>query len=252
MSRSASKPGMTLVELLVVVAIVALLLSVLVPVVAHARQAAMRAVCMSNLYHVGRAVHTYAADYRGSIPFGPTAPPVVITNFYLYTGHVTNLISLESGEPVGLGLLLDRYLDHQPQVIFCPANDQPVMTEQQIAAVGQRQVQSSYFYRHGSVVEFAYPPDTRHIDLHDLGENRAGHPIRALAMDANLLAPPSFAPFGIFTRTTHERRWVNALYADNHVQTLDNADDAYTVDLATGAHQAPARILGALERADLQ
>jgi prepilin-type N-terminal cleavage/methylation domain-containing protein/prepilin-type processing-associated H-X9-DG protein len=250
MVRRSSHVGFTLVELLVTISIVALLLGILLPVVSRARATAMRTLCMSHQRQLGTAIHTYAGEYDGRIPYGPIAPPVVITNFYLYTGQVTNLVSLTNGEPVGLGLLLDPYLARQPQIIFCPDNDQPLRTDQEIAAVGRRQVQSSYFYRHGSVVEFAYPPDTSHTRLAGLGSNRRGQPIRALAMDGNLLAPEPFHAYGIYTRTSHQRRIVNVLYADGSVRTLDNTDDRFTIDLESGAHQAPSRILEALEVAD--
>ncbi len=250
MHHHARQPGLTLIELLVVLAVIALLVGLLVPVIAQTRAAAQRTTCMAGQRQIGTAIHSYAHDHRGTIPFGPIAPPVTITNLYLYTGHVTTLISLQSGQPVGLGLLIDQHLSHQPQVLFCPGNDQPITTEQEIAAVGRRQVQSSYFYRHGSVVNYSHPPDTGHIRLANLGLNRNGDPVRALVMDGNLLAPSAFNAFGIFTRTNHRRQHVNALYDDGRVTTLANTDDRLTVDLATGAHQAPQRILEALEFAD--
>ena len=243
-------PGLSLVELLVSLSLIAVLMSLLVPMLAQARHSAMRTTCMAQQRQLGIAIHNHAHDHRGTIPFGPTAPPVTITNLYLYTGHVTNLVSLHTGQPVGLGLLLEPYLAQHSHALFCPANDQPIMTEQEIEAIGRRQVQGSYFYRHGSVVEFSYPPDTGHIRLADLGMNRQGRPIRALVMDGNLLAPPQFNPFGIFTRTNHRRRDVNVLYADGRVRTLSNAGDRFTIDLAVDPHRAPHRMLEALEFAD--
>ncbi|MCC5828635.1 MAG: DUF1559 domain-containing protein [Phycisphaeraceae bacterium] len=250
MHHAPRQAGLTLIELLVVVAIIAVLVGLLMPVAAQVRDTARRTTCMAGQRQIGTAIHNYAHDHRDIIPFGPIAPPVIITNLYLFTGHVTNLISLQSGQPVGLGLLIDQYLAVQPQALFCPGNDQPIMTEQEIAAVANRQVQSSYFYRHGSVVSFSYPPSTEHIKLSNLGINRRGDPVRALVMDGNLLAPSAFHAFGIRTRTNHRTRDVNTLYADGHVTTLDNTDGPLTVDLASSPHEAPKRILEALEFAD--
>ncbi len=71
------KRGFTLIELLVVVAIIALLVSILVPAVQKAREQANRAVCAGNLHHWGIAMNTYAYDNDGRYPpnsLWPTGP----------------------------------------------------------------------------------------------------------------------------------------------------------------------------------
>ncbi|MBK9127969.1 MAG: prepilin-type N-terminal cleavage/methylation domain-containing protein [Phycisphaerales bacterium] len=60
----------TLIELLVVVAIIALLLSILLPSLAGAREQGKRAVCLSNLSGLGKAMWQYAGEY----PNEPTIP----------------------------------------------------------------------------------------------------------------------------------------------------------------------------------
>jgi len=59
--------GFTLVELLVVVAIIALLIAVLLPSLNKARASARSVVCMTNLHQIGVAVYSYAADNNGSV-----------------------------------------------------------------------------------------------------------------------------------------------------------------------------------------
>ncbi len=54
--------GFTLIELLVVVAIIALLISILLPSLSRARELAKRAVCASNLRGIGQGHHIYAND----------------------------------------------------------------------------------------------------------------------------------------------------------------------------------------------
>jgi len=58
----------TLIELLVVVAIIALLISILLPSLSKARELARRTVCASNLGGLGRAFAIYANQYRGVFP----------------------------------------------------------------------------------------------------------------------------------------------------------------------------------------
>ncbi len=60
----------TLVELLVVVAIIALLIAILLPAMRRARQQAARVNCISNLRQRGIAIFTYMAENRGHPPHG--------------------------------------------------------------------------------------------------------------------------------------------------------------------------------------
>jgi prepilin-type N-terminal cleavage/methylation domain-containing protein len=70
------RKAFTLIELLVVVAIIALLISILLPSLARARELSKRTVCMANLKGVGTAFAVYASDYADSWPIAPhTAPP---------------------------------------------------------------------------------------------------------------------------------------------------------------------------------
>jgi len=217
----------TLLELLVVVGMIAVLVAVLFPALRAARRAAARTACLSNQHQIGAAIFAYAADYDRTIVYGPKAPPATATNFYPGTGDVTSLLSLQSGAPVALGLLLNKYLSKTPHVLFCPGADQPEDADAELSKVGHTQAQGDYYYRHGSNVSLsdnALPPTTAHIHLNDLGSNRNGQPIRALVMDQNFLANLNWAAtWGLVTRTNHDHQTVNVLFADGHAATLDNA-----------------------------
>jgi prepilin-type N-terminal cleavage/methylation domain-containing protein/prepilin-type processing-associated H-X9-DG protein len=63
-----ASPGFTLVELLVVIAVIAILAAMLLPAVGGARSAARRTVCLSNKRQLALALRLYAADFAGRLP----------------------------------------------------------------------------------------------------------------------------------------------------------------------------------------
>jgi prepilin-type N-terminal cleavage/methylation domain-containing protein len=255
---SSTRVGFTLLELLVVMGILAILAALLFPALSSAQQAGRKAVCLGNLRQLGIAMHAYASEYGGRIPYGPQAPPFTSpSSFYPSTGAPTSLLSLQNGAPVGLGLLLPRHLGAQARVLFCPAGDQPVDAEAELAKVGGHQAQGSYYYRHGGNTSLFDPagelPPAPFLQLEQLGENRNGQPIRALAMDSQFLSPADLASFNVKPRTHHRRRLVNVLHADGSVVSRPNGDDRFTVDLRDygDIRDAFSRILGVLEHADI-
>lgn len=60
--------GFTLIELLAVIGIIALLISLLLPVLSRARQQAQWIACQSNLHQIGLAVEMYENQYGGYLP----------------------------------------------------------------------------------------------------------------------------------------------------------------------------------------
>ena len=247
----------TLIELMVVIAIISILLALLLPALASARDKGHRAVCLSNLRQIGIAVQTYADDHQGLIPYGPKAPPFTSpANFYPSTGAPTSLISLQSGAPVGLGLMLADHLAEQPKVLFCPGTDQPLDTDDELAKVGRTQAQCSYYYRHGGNTQLFDNPGNRslpeHLQLANLGTNRNGISITALVIDTLFLCPPDLAAFNVKPRTHHQQRFAGVLLADGSAESRPNRDGRYTVDLSNYADIRDAfnKILKVLEQAD--
>jgi prepilin-type N-terminal cleavage/methylation domain-containing protein/prepilin-type processing-associated H-X9-DG protein len=76
MSTLSSKPrfGFTLIEVLVVIAIIGVIAAILFPVIASARESAKGTTCLSNLKQLAVGLNLYAQDYNDNHPeIRPTA-----------------------------------------------------------------------------------------------------------------------------------------------------------------------------------
>src|SRR5512140_1283882 len=93
------RKGFTLIELLVVVAIIALLISILLPSLARAREIAKRAVCASNLSSIGKAIKVYSnenGDYFPTHPFKEMTN-IVTDNTNAVNWYAQMSVNLQSG-----------------------------------------------------------------------------------------------------------------------------------------------------------
>jgi prepilin-type processing-associated H-X9-DG protein len=92
-----------LIELLVVVAIIALLISILLPSLSKAKELAKAAVCLGHVRQAAVAAHTYAGEFEGVIPQGRSwgSPGVGAGNWSLYW---TTFLKMAGNDVIGQGL----------------------------------------------------------------------------------------------------------------------------------------------------
>ncbi|MBD3673219.1 MAG: DUF1559 domain-containing protein [Planctomycetaceae bacterium] len=75
-----NRRGFTLVELLVVMAIIALLVALLMPAIQQTRERARQTSCLNNMHNLVIAMHNYADAHR-SFPSGVIKPDLVTLDF---------------------------------------------------------------------------------------------------------------------------------------------------------------------------
>jgi prepilin-type N-terminal cleavage/methylation domain-containing protein len=88
--RGVSPPGFTLIELLVVVAIIALLISILLPTLNAVRERSKKTACMANLHALGEVLVMYAQENSDRLP---NLNPVATVNDPVGTNQVLVYLS---------------------------------------------------------------------------------------------------------------------------------------------------------------
>jgi len=150
----------TLIELLVVVAIIALLISILLPSLSRARELSKRTVCLANQRGIGQGCHIYAQDgdvfpmYAGSSVgnnvkyFDPMLRNITNVNNIPTTAGDTN-----ASPTIDLWLLL-RGLNSTPKQFICPStNDQPDPEQdytRDYDFLDSNRLSYAYQYQHGA------------------------------------------------------------------------------------------------------
>lgn len=146
-----NKKAFTLVELLVVISIIALLVSILLPALNKARDAAKFTICQTNMHQIGLAMTMYANENKGRNVPGDTAGVTI----YGYDPSQNEYRFFLFGHLLGGGYLPLPEADNS--VLYCPgdkvdwyrtpANDEMIRFQSDIGIqwIPDRSWESGYF-----------------------------------------------------------------------------------------------------------
>lgn len=121
MKRQA-RAAFTLIEVLVVVAIIALLVAILLPSLSRARLQAKNTVCISSLRQIGTACSTYAAQNARKFVF-PDWYAVGGAGFRVFPGYKDPLANRVETLGLPAALARTRNLKLDSKLWTCPLND---------------------------------------------------------------------------------------------------------------------------------
>lgn len=119
-NSDARRCAFTLIEVLVVVAIIALLVSVLLPSMARAREQSRATVCLSNLAQQGIGLAAYSADNKTVLPWAGSFRFSLMEGKY-YLGSTTRP-DLDNWASVNSALLYPKYSGKSTALFYCPNN----------------------------------------------------------------------------------------------------------------------------------
>ncbi len=181
-SPATVSSGFTLVELLIVIAIIAVLLAIFVPALRLARERGQRAVCLSNLRQLTLAWVAYADQHDGKLVSGDAFGERRTMKIYRLNGWVGTAFLC----PPSRSALMENpdkgalwpYL-RNPDVYHCPLGSYRFWASYSILAGAN-----------GPPMEGTYVPSTNEVEASPAGK-RIGNTVLRLTRLTDIINPPA-------------------------------------------------------------
>lgn len=107
----------TLIEVLVVVAILGILVGIMLPSLARAKEQSRQAVCLSNLKQQGSGFSAYSSDHRGALPrAGQFRYSLMEGRYYTEGRGNADWVTRNAG------MLYPKYIGRSLDLFYCPSN----------------------------------------------------------------------------------------------------------------------------------
>jgi prepilin-type N-terminal cleavage/methylation domain-containing protein len=260
-SLHAARRAFTLIELLVVVAIIALLVSILLPSLGKAKELANRVYCAANQRGIGQSLNLYAYDNNSIMPVTlPPATPNTWTNSFsgsAVTGTFTpdalsSAVPLRKpGSPIACLWMLTLTSQAPAKMMICKSDRAVTGPAQRVNAQGQMfdnfqdQYQISYSIIYPWLGSGVSPGWRNHVS--------STIPLMCdIAPLSGDNGKDTLAPRGTMAANSgnHDDKGQNVSYGDNHVEwqtnpyNSDTQDNLFTVGTVTS--QTPVTNLNSL------
>jgi competence protein ComGC len=121
MGYAAGRRGFSLLDLLVSIAVIALLMGIMAPVLSKVTDATHRVLCQTNVRELGLATTLFADDHNDRLPPSVFSGTVERGSFAPQEMQ-TLRVGGASGDWDGLGWLFEREYAQAPEVFYCPAH----------------------------------------------------------------------------------------------------------------------------------
>lgn len=122
--RVASARAFTLIDVLVSMAVIAVLIGIMLPALTAIRETGRKVVCSSNIRQIGLSTAMYADDYKGQLPHSRFYTKSLLNSSF--TIQPQDLMMARIATPVndwdGLGLLFGKQYCSTGQVYYCPSH----------------------------------------------------------------------------------------------------------------------------------